>query len=482
MGSGGPIGIGNTPGTDKPPIAPATPRGEIEVRFAPYGPSTVARRLGECEKPSLAYEVQWREVPEEDPEVLPIDDPTFSSSGLLDPDSGVYRIAELEPETDYEVRVRTIDTRNKSRSEWRSFVRTTYTETELDGVEDVTRPPPPEGLRFTGLDSLSWPKQESDVIVGYEIRHASGEWGPEAWDFAEPAHSGMAFSPFSLVEVPGGARTILVKSINADGVRSLEATAFFSDGRPLYSSLLYEDIHVDLGAMGYPGTITGGTVTGTAPDEIIEADLLPGASDTHPAWWGDIANEWGDGSTLPYWVDDTVAAWTGIHEELVYQFDVDLLTPTVYPAARLTIEVASDSPNGPMRIDFQRIDVPGHPVEPWFGVVDAIDPGTYRFRVILPPGPLQSSITQVEWSLSYTLQAEVTYDLTVPSGGVRIPLQRTFFKIIEVTPTIKQPGTDPDTVIFPLDFDNVLGPLLVSRKHPNLDRDGFCDVIVWGIG
>ena len=206
----------------------------------------------------------------------------------LSPDDTTAILSEVEADTVIEVQARWAY-RDGSSSAWSGVT--------LHTVEGPALPPPDPTTVYQDGDVIRWTGIIDPDHAGWLIRTSSvvGATWESADPFTEIAYS---FDLINITLLPQNTVEILIKAINSSGLESENAVrtgVTFST-----TAALYAISTSDKGGNGYPGTLSGGTVSG---GQIV------GISST--AMWPDpLAAAWPDPSAAGF---DT--SW----DELVYE-------------------------------------------------------------------------------------------------------------------------------------------------------------------
>ena len=191
--------------------------------------------------------------------------------------------------------------------------------------------PPADVTSFTiDGDRLAW-SQVSDVdVVGYRIRFAYGR--SSDWGSAAALHQGLITeSPWIIPNRPGGDVTFLIVAVDAAGIESATPAAIYVELGAVLTEKVLETI--DLDALGYPGTLTGCSVSG--------GDLV---ADSATAFWGDDATA--------FWGEDTATFWaTSVYAALTY---VATVTPTRAGGGNASMSIDATITGNPYTIEYRR--------------------------------------------------------------------------------------------------------------------------------
>lgn len=341
-------------------------------------------------------------------------------------------------------------------------------------VGKSTVPPNVTDLYLQG-DMVRWnyPSPPPDM-GGFLVRSNSGN--NRNWSNAQPAHAGvLSAAEFNISGLPGGLRTIMVKAVDTDASpnESTVAAVLVKDlGDPVLANVVET---VDFKAQGFPGAITNGAVIG--------GNLMPADSGS-PAWTGD---------DNPAWTGDNNPAWHSVYAAMIYEFG---LTPDSNMSdAALTFDVAVGG--GPWILEYRpNSQAPawtgdGNPAwtgdnnPAWAPVPDFIAwPGQlagltgqeYRFRITTAAGLTAGVISKCDAVFDVPDLSESFGDIVIPAGGGRLPITRTYRKIVVVGAVAIQADGNGAERIEVLDKDPVFGPLLKAFNGAGLSVAATIDV------
>jgi cell wall-associated NlpC family hydrolase len=343
-------------------------------------------------------------------------------------------------------------------------------------VGQTTLPPDVPTLSIDAARRLSWtyPAPPRD-LAGWVVRHA---WGPAGrWDAAAPVVDGVVTTQtLDLAgRLPGGTRTILVRAVDRGGRLSAGAAVLVVDlGDDVLGNVVVTD---DIGAAGYPGTITGGTVTGGVLQAGGDATLylptaaalyLPVDGDLYlPSAWGELrwqATVVPPGDVLPATLslDLTVAGdgWTVEYRTLG---DASYLPDG---AALYLPDGAALYLGGP------------DPWRPWPGTAPARAEG-FDVRITVPGGGVRPEISILRAVYDVPDQDEDLQDVAIAAAGTRLPITKRFRSVASVLLTLEQDGGGAVSARI-LDRDAALGPLVACYDAAGTSVSGTLDARVKG--
>ena len=341
---------------------------------------------------------------------------------------------------------------------------------------DLVPPPPVQGLiaeqdTATGIRRIRWsyPTRPPD-LAGFAIRQRSGT--ATNWAQGAVLASVHPASPFETTRIPAGQQTLMVRAVDHAGnlseIRSV--TVFLSDR--IASNLV---ITSDYRALGWPGTIEGGTVDG-------DGSLLGGDNIAMP-WPYQAADPFG-AATDPPFGPLTGPAWSG-QDEPPFGAATDPPFPTVYPALVYSDSFAAGT-GGPLWIDAAGTG----DITLAYRPQGAADWGAYTGRVTVPAGTYELQVTVLSGAARArltTLRAHVDVPdvierlsgVAIAAVGTRLPLAQTFAAIANVSLTVVAAGGSPAISARVVDKD-VSGPLVQAFDAAGVAVDGTVDATVQG--
>ncbi len=446
----------------------------------------------------IIHELEYREAGEEDQWTRGPSVPQAEADQLV--------VEGLVPGRRYDIRVRTVNEETGLASPWRL----------IEGIlptVDPTVPEPPARVRIDG-GCLTWDQPEDEQqIVGYIVR--TQPLHETHWESAQPVHRGLLpRPPFGLCTIPGGLRTYLVASVDANGRVSTPAAAHF-EPTPLDDAETNTILTQDEGTAWTGEQSTALTVNGAG---YLEADAY-GDPDDAPFWAAGSAPFWVDADT-PFWLDDEAPFWGGMFEadrrrffetdatgfwspayrDLLYIAEFSVCSGQGGQDAVVTLDVTTQNRHweawyricgdpfwsGDPDDAFWDTDgtarfwaLPGR-WRRWPGRLPVATPRDYRFMIWIPGGLTQPVLEQLSFRLSAPTREEITEDLAVPAGGVRVPPTATFRSIRHVGVTVKAPAAGPGRLVVVDDVDPIRGPLVTLLDETQAPATGTVDVRVAG--
>lgn len=338
-------------------------------------------------------------------------------------------------------------------------------------------PPDPVDLTIgNGLARWSYPSTPRDM-AGFAVRAHFGN--NRHWPSATPAHVGLISGPpFDVSALSGGVRTVMVKAVDTSGNESLNAATLVLDlGDPLADNLVET---IDIGALGFPGSIAGGSRSG---GEVV-AD-----ADGTQFWSGDDMN--------PMWSNDNATMWNGGYEAMTYDFsvlpdaafvpaDLSFLFGVVAKSWNLRFRQAgaesmwSDDAAPIWSDDAAPMWQPAGNYAAWPGRLSGATRQVYEFRLTTAAGPTQGRVTALSAILDVPDIREVFDDLELAPGGTRLPITKTYRRIKVVGGIALQDDGGDAVTVKVLDKDSVQGPLLRAFNAAGAGTAALIDATVQG--
>lgn len=377
-------------------------------------------------------------------------------------------IRPVEDGETYEIRVRSVDDRTGTISEWTYAINHT--------VIGKTSPPPDiESLVVEG-DRLRWnyPSPPRD-LAGFLVRYRSGT--SRDWDTATPAHAQVILTTDFFVVRQSDVQTFLVKAVDTSGNVSTNAAAVTVD----FGNLVMNNVvvQIDHRLLGWPGTKTNCTV--------VSGDLK--ADSSTPYWTADSDLAWPLAAGALY--------WAGAFSEMTYEFSfspaMDLLD------AILKIDA---SVQGDWRLEYRQ-DVTalmwnsdsattmwnasaatlmwtakGNYLA-WPGQVSPLLHQQYDMRLIGQSGGIQVIAQQLKVLFDVEDIEETFSDLAIGGGGTRLTLTKSYRQIVVVHADLNDDGGTAAYVKI-MDKSATLGPLLQAFDSSNVATTATVDVVVQG--
>lgn len=385
---------------------------------------------------------------------------------VLDQPSGSMQVpvTDVEAGLAYDLRLRTLGAAGEA-SEWLTV--------DAHLVIGKSSPPPD----VTGLSwndqRLVWAYPEAPPdLAGFAVRVQVGT--RTSWSDAMPLHDGLISSTTFPLFRDSGVRTYLVKALDTSQNESLLAASILVD----YGALATQNIAelVDLQALGFPGTLTQGSILG--------GHLV--ADSTVAAWTSDQA---------PWWTADADPAWANAYAEMAYV--ATIIPPSDWLGGTLLMELEVEADG--WRLDYAHDGSgpfwgdPSSPVwtddaapfwstdadvfVPWAGSLKNYNRQAYRFRLTTMAGTTQGRCTHYQLIFDMPDVEEPILGLALSASGTRLPLTKIYKAIVVVAPTLLVGGTA--VVVKILDKD-VSGPLLLAFDGQGVPVAAAADVTVKG--
>ena len=308
--------------------------------------------------------------------------------------------------------------------------------------------PPSNVSQFTIANgSVAWAPVDDVDVIGYEIRWNST--GSTDWASAQAIHGGLlTASPWKLPQTfSGGA--LLIKAVDVAGNRSLVPAWIILPTATIDAGNIYNTI--DFGGIGWPGAISGGTMT---PGGLI-------ANISDPTFWMGDTDQFWDGDTDQFWDD----GYSAISYTCQY-------SPTDIGRA-ITLTLNADTV-GTTSIQYRRFGSTNAWLA-WPGSIIA-ETGGYEFRVTVAGGKTQGRINSFQ--VYSSTQPTVLYinDQVIASTGTRLPIGTGWHGILGVKLTVQSDGNGAKSAVT-ID-KSVNGPLINCFNAAGTQVQGLVDAEV----
>jgi hypothetical protein len=335
----------------------------------------------------------------------------------------------------YTVRARNVDPYFNVKSDW------TYA--TLHQVVGKTMPPPDiTDLTISG-SIMNWTPVSAIDLKGYIFRFQYGT--SLDWNSATPLHQGIITEmPYDLVTRPSGVVVIMGKAVDTSGNESLATANIFTDLGDAPIQNVVETI--DLDALAYPGTISGGSVVG---GDIVADNLDSFYGTGTQSFYGAELDPFYDASTfaqVTYTTDNTTITSALAGSLMTLQVDtqgVDLVIEYRFPDSTPFYDADGASFYG-ADVDPFYAGVQGAWI-PWPGQVVAKN-DVYQFRVTLGAGTTQGVISTMSIIIDAPDIVEYIDDLAISSLGTTIPYTKVFNVIKNVQATLQSNASGAETI------------------------------------
>ena len=335
--------------------------------------------------------------------------------------------------------------------------------------------PPDVPILVLEGDRLRWnyPNPPRD-LAGFLVRSRPGT--SRAWESATPAHNNVLLTTDLQIFRRSGVQTYLVKAVDKFGNQSVTAKALTVNfGGDVADNIVFTDDHA---AMGWPGTITDGTIISNQ----IEAPS------TALLWSGDDNALWWKASDAELW-------WSSVYGSMTYEFIVmptaDMLDAMLKLQLTMqgewSIEYETDSTALWWDADSGQLlwtsdsalwwDSGGGYTQ-WPGQVDHLRQQPYKIRITGYAGTVQAILQQLTVILDVPDLVEILEDVPLAAGGSRLVLSKTYRKIVAVRWSLQESGGSA-AYIKVIDKD-VAGPLLQGFTTGGVGTAALVDVVVHG--
>lgn len=340
-------------------------------------------------------------------------------------------------------------------------------------VGKTTPPPAVTGLSWTE-QRLVWAYPDAPPdLAGFAVRVHVGL--RMSWSDAMPLHDGLVSATTFALFRNSGVRTYLVKAVDTSGNESLLAATVPVDYGQITSQNVAELL--DLKALGFPGTVTGGALIGT---ELV-------ADATTAAWTSDDA---------PYWSLDANPAWGSSYATLTYVATITPPAEWLGGTLLLDLDIEGDSwqvdyaqdgsgpfwgdPSSPAWTDDAAPYWSTTPPVwvPWTGALTGYSRQVYQFRLTVEPGVSGGRVRQYQVVFDMPDVEEFLAGVVIGIEGLRLSLTRTYRTIVSVAPVLIA-GTGSATHVRVMDKDPA-GPFLLALAADGGTVDAVADVTIKG--
>lgn len=335
-------------------------------------------------------------------------------------------------------------------------------------------PPDVQGLVLEG-ERLRWsyPNPPSD-LDGFLVRFRPGD--ATDWASATPAHAHvLKVTDFQIFKMQG-TQTYLVKAVDLDGNESANAKAVTVD----YDGVIIDNIVLvtDHRALGWPGTITNGSVIG-----------------------GDIKAD----SSAVFWTSDAVVMWaptaaslmwSAAYDEMSYEFTVTPTSDQLDAMLKLQLTMAgtwsieyqaepsatmwSTDAGMPMWAgDSLSMWTALSPYMQWPGQIDHLRMQPYRIKIIGYAGTVQAVLQQLSVIFDVRDLLETLENVPISAAGTRLALTQSYREIVMVRTELEEDGGSAAYVKV-LDKNPTLGPLIKAYNSSNVATTAVIDAVVHG--
>lgn len=305
---------------------------------------------------------------------------------------------------------------------------------------DDTPPPIPTGLVIEEtaerLRRLHWTVNTSPGIAGYEIRAIIGS--TTDWEAGVGLHTGLIrTSPFELRSIPPYTSALAMKAVDINGNKSDPVYIVVSlSERPIENLIIKNDLHP-----AFSGTLTKGTLV---------AGVIIGPNTTPIMYDG--GSMWNTDSSVPMYSG-------GDYQNYDYAHTLTL------PTGIMSIQAAFV---GPALFDYK---IGSGPYIRYSSPV-RIPAGSVTVRAYGPSAAIvEMKLTQLSVIVDVDDVVESVNNLTIASGGTRVPKTKGYTAILDVVVTLAEQASPVRPEV--TDRNASLGPLVkVRRLSDNADIGG----------
>ena len=321
----------------------------------------------------------------------------------------------------------------------------------------AAEPPPDVPWFLVDGNRLTWGEADTPDLAGYEIRFHYGinrDFGTAA-----PLHRGLlTTSPLDMPVRPDGQVTLLIKAVDTAPLQSNNAAIIITDFGDAPVANVVETF--DLKVLGWPGTVTGGSVDGLG--ELAATEISEFYRANEAQFYGYDSVEFYPAaaySAMTYesgWVIPSKAA-RGSAMTLPRALEGDAIQISYRPVGPNAFYADLDSEVFYSAAGDAFYDPPPD-YSAWPGSVIARDE-PYEFRVSTASGATRGRLGALIPTVDVPDIAERLNDIVLASGGTRLPIAKTYSVIKTVNLTLQDDGGTA-TRVRVLDKNPTLGPLV----------------------
>lgn len=345
-------------------------------------------------------------------------------------------------------------------------------------VDFASQSPPAQVSTFTiNGDIFTWTGNTEVDVIGYRIKFNYGV--NLSWGTATLLYDGLVTeTTYQPPSMPSGSVTFMIVAVDAAGLESEETAVIITDlGDPDVANILET---VDYEALGWPGTITNGVISGS--NVVASSSTSFYAED-------DSSPMYTSSDTDPFYKLDTyetvVYETTGFTPALVLVGSQMTLAHTI-TGSPVTIEYRTAGDTPMYGIDSDPFygadadpfyDAPGEWMT-WPGSVEAAYV-EYQFRITIGGGAVQGVIDHLVLTIDAPDLEEDFDDIVIAAGGTRLTLTKDFTVIKNIKLTLQFNGgtaLKAETQ----DKDATSGPLIKCFNASNVATSGLIDATVKG--
>lgn len=322
--------------------------------------------------------------------------------------------------------------------------------------------------------TLTWTDITEVDIAGYQIRWINGD--SRDWGSAAPIHEGyIRFSPYVSAVRPAGTGTLMIKAVDRYGNESRHAAALVVNLGDVPVANVVET--VDMGARGFTGAATDGTVAGGVV----------------------LANEqgtmWNPNDLASMWHTDSDQMWR-VATYYAMTYEDEFAVPSVCVGSQMTLPAVVNADS--WRLEYRRLGaalmwgdagasmwssdtaamwtIPAY--TPWPGSVVA-QADSYGIRLSTSFGGNRGAISGLAASFDVPDVTETLLNVAIPAAGLRLPITKSYHKIAVVNVQLIA-GTGTAFRVIVIDKSETLGPLLVCQDVTGNAVAGLADVTIQG--
>jgi hypothetical protein len=344
---------------------------------------------------------------------------------------------------------------------------------------------PPSDVQGFALEgkSFSWAVVPDVDVAGYRIRFHYNNL--RSWDDANELNTGLiTSSPVTFPELPANQMTYGIKAVDAAGLESaaaawitVDARLFTPEGDPLVANVVET---IDFQALDWPGTLTGGTVSGAGNLEATSGTVFYNEEGVAPMYGADNESFYKQDNfdALSFESDPFVLSGALVGSRMT--IDHAIAGEPIY------VEYRQTGPNSLYGVDADSFY--GADADPFYEMPGgyAVWPGAiissneeYQIRVRTGQGAVQGVVSDITAVIDAPDIVETFDDVAIDAAGTRLPITRNYQVIKNVQVTLQNDAGTAVTATIE-DKSATLGPLIKARDSSQVAVTATVDATVQG--
>ncbi len=407
-------------------------------------------------------------------------DTVWNKAANVGGDETFTHILDVKDGVAYDVRVRAVNSIG---------IKSEFTVVTNHTVIGKEAPPPDVDILFLDGNIATWIYDNPPLdFAGFRLKSNANL--NVFWANATQEHQGLlSDTRFDISRVgkksrtAGRLTTILVKAVDTTGNESINPAILVKNlGDEIIENVLST---TDYEALGYPGTITNGSIDGSNDLIVDSAGSL---------FWDGV-------DTNPLWTGDHLTFWTDTFKTLTYDFS--FIPEISFVGRNSTIRFSTLSIEGESftheieagdafgafwgnddtapfwsGTDTNLFWAGGLAFIPWPGNLTSITRQEYKFRITIAAGTTRGKITDLIIEIDVPNIIERLEDVSISSEGTRLSLTETFRQIDNIQITVQDDG---GTAITARIIDKAKeGPLIKTMSDSSTFVAGTIDATLQG--